>query len=238
MLVLVTRPAPQAAETAARLTLLGHAAIISPVINIVPTGAQWPAIAVDRLIATSARAFEALHVQPDLPSPEARRLIPLSVVGKKTLAAARAAGFAGSAAVAPDVQHFAAALNAPPHSRRALYLAGRERKPEIETICAAAALNVTIVETYGAEPAKQLSDAARAALDAGAIGAVLHYSRRSTAMFLELLEADGFDASALTHLAISEDAAGPLRALDLLHVHVAARPDEDALLALLVRETA
>ena len=77
-----------------------------------------------------------------------------------------------------------------------------------------------VLETYAAAGGGGLSDAALAALDEGAVGAVLHYSQRSAAIFLELLEAAGFDPAALRHIAISEDAAVPLRELDLPHMDV------------------
>lgn len=236
MRVLVTRPAEQAAATAAVLAILGHEAVISPVIEITPTRAKWPSGAVDRLIATSTRAFECLQMEPDFPTAETRRLLPLFVVGDKTLAAARAAGFTGPATVAADVQHLAPLLLANLRRvTRVLYLAGRDRKPDLETICAEAGAPLSIVEVYTAEAKSQLSGEAQAALDEGSVAAVLHYSRRSAAIFLELMEAEGFDSSRLMHVAISEDAAGPLRAPDLSHlrVGVAASPCESDMMVLL-----
>jgi uroporphyrinogen-III synthase len=237
MQVLVTRPAERAAETAAVLAILGHEAVVSPVIQIARTGETWPKRTIDRLVATSARAFEALQMEPDFPTAETRRLLPLFVVGETTLAAARAAGLTGPATCAVDVLHLAPSLLA--HRRpvmRVVYVAGHERKPELEAICTDAGVLLTVVETYSAEAMSQLSDEARAALDEASVGAVLHYSRRSTAIFLELMEADGFDPSQLTHIAISEDAAGPLHVLNLPRVRVAALPDEDSMLALLAAE--
>jgi uroporphyrinogen-III synthase len=236
MQVLITRPLEQAAETAAALAMMGHEAVISPVLEIVATGASWPSETIDCLIATSARAFEALSVAPDFPTLETRRLLPLFVVGETTLAATRKAGFFGPATVAPDVQGLVPLLLA--HLRPGicgLYLAARARKPDLETACAEASTPLQVVETYRAVPATQLSDAARAALDEGSVSAALHYSRRSTAIFVELMEADGFDPASLTHVAISEDAAGPLRVLDLsrLRVRVAASPSESDMLDLL-----
>jgi uroporphyrinogen-III synthase len=230
------RPAEQAAETAAALAVMGYEAVISPVLEIAATGAAWPAQAVDCLIATSARAFEALSIEPDFPTLETRRLLPLFVVGETTLAAARTAGFFGPATVAPDVQHLVPLLL--PHLRPGicgLYLAGHERKPDLETACAEANTPLQIVETYRAAPAPRLSDEARAVLDEGSVGAALHYSRRSTAIFLELMEAEGFDPASLKHVAISEDAASPLRAHDLSHLRVcvAASPSESDMFDLL-----
>ena len=234
MQVLVTRPIEQAVETAAVLAVLGHEAVISPVIAVVPTGAVWPSRTVDFLVATSARAFEALQTEADFPTAEVRRLLPLYLVGQKTLTAARTAGFTGPAVVAAEVKDLAPKLSAQLRSfTRALYLAGRDRKPDLEKMCIDAGFALDLLETYAAAAASRFSDEALAALDDGTIGAVLHYSRRSAAILLELLDAEGFDPASLHHIAISEDAAAPLRASDLASVAVAAQPDEDSMLALL-----
>jgi uroporphyrinogen-III synthase len=234
MQVLVTRPMEQAAETAAILAVLGHEAVISPVIDIAPTGASWPSRTIDFLLATSARAFEALHTAPEFPTAETRRLLPLYLVGQKTLTAARSAGFTGPAIIAADVKDLVPKLIAQLRSyTRALYLAGHDRKPDLEKTCADAGFALDVLETYAAAAASRLHDEALAALDDGAIGAVLHYSRRSAAIFLELLEAEGFDPAALHHIAISEDTAAPLRESDVPSLAVAAQPDEDSMLALL-----
>ncbi len=113
------------------LSILGYDAVLSPVVEIAPTDAQWPHGTIDLLVATSARAFEALLTEPDFPTAEARRLLPLYVVGEKTRDAARFAGFAGPAMMAETAQDLAPKLIAQMRSyTRALYLAGRERKTE------------------------------------------------------------------------------------------------------------
>jgi uroporphyrinogen-III synthase len=234
MQILITRPAEQAHETAVALSILGYEALLSPVVEVAPTDKPWPHGTIDLVVATSARAFEALLTEPDFPTPEARRLMPLYVVGEKTCEAARLAGFTGPAVMAETAKDLAPKLIAQLRSyTRALYLAGRERKPKLEKMCVDAGFTLDVHETYAAAAASRLSDAALAALDEGAVCAVLHYSQRSTAIFLELLEDEGFDPAALRHIAISEDAAIPLRDLDLPHIDVAAQPDESSMFALL-----
>ena len=58
MRVLVTRPLPEANQTATRLAALGHEAVIAPLTTIEPTGAIVPAGPFDLIVATSARALE------------------------------------------------------------------------------------------------------------------------------------------------------------------------------------
>ncbi|MCI0466859.1 MAG: uroporphyrinogen-III synthase, partial [Beijerinckiaceae bacterium] len=112
VLVLLTRALDESLRTAARLAGEGHEAILSPVIEMVPTGAVWPAGVVDGAVATSARAFELLSSTPDWPSPEARRLLPLLLVGERTRQAARDRGFEGPDLIAPDAKALIAQFDA------------------------------------------------------------------------------------------------------------------------------
>ncbi len=63
----------------------------------------------------------------------------------------------------------------------------------------------------------------------------LHYSRRSAALAMDLASAGGAAAHfrLMTHVCLSDDVAEPLIASGTASVHVAARPDEAALLATL-----
>jgi uroporphyrinogen-III synthase len=236
MLVLVTRALDEGMRTAAALAARGHNAILSPVLEMVPTGAEWPAGVVDGALATSAQAFEFFSASPDWPAPEARRLMPLYLVGARTLEAARERGFEGRATLAHDARTLApmvlAALgDAAPG--RLVYLAGRDRKPDLEAELSEAGHVVETVEVYAAEPAEALDPEAAALIESGEIGAALHFSRRSAQLFLELAREAGLDVAGLAHVAISEDAAEPLTAAGAASVRVAAEPNEQAMLQLL-----
>lgn len=231
MLVLLTRALDEGLRTAAKLEAKGHQTLLSPVLEMVPTGAEWPSGVVDAVLATSAQALELLSAVPDWPLPEARRLFPLFLVGARTLEAARERGFEGPAVLEPDAKELAARVKAvlsPPS--RLLYLAGRDRKPNLEAELAAAGHEVETVEVYTAQAADFLSDEALTAIETGEIGAVLHYSRRSAAIFLDLAQAAKVDATPLSHVAISQDAAMPLWERNCKEVHVAEKPNEQAML--------
>jgi uroporphyrinogen-III synthase len=236
MLVLLTRAMDEAMRSAANVAALGHHAILSPVLEMTPTGAEWPAGVIDGVLATSAQAFELLSVSPEWPAPEARRLMPLYVVGERTHAAALERGFEGRAMVAHDAKSLAsdlAALLDGGAPARLVYLAGRDRKPDLEAGLKAAGHAVEAIEVYAAEPADALNPEAAALVESGEIGAVLHYSRRSAQLFLGLSRAVGLDIAGLTHVAISADAAGPLTDAGLKSVRIAGEPKEQAMLALL-----
>ena len=78
-----------------------------------------------------------------------------------------------------------------------------------------------------------MNDAALAFPGTGKIGAVLHYSRRSTDIFLGLARNAGLDLSRTNHVCISHEAAAPLLTAGIHEVLIAKTPDEPAMFALL-----
>ncbi|MGO9132591.1 MAG: uroporphyrinogen-III synthase [Methylovirgula sp.] len=234
MRILLTRARDEAQRTAEKLKAAGHKILVSPVIEMQPLEAAWPDGIIDAVIATSAAAFELAPFTPDCPLPEARRLMRLFVVGLKTAEAARKAGFTGQLIVAPDAKDLAAAvIEKMPASAQLIYLAGRDRKPDLEMRCREAELELVALEVYEARAGDYLSDEAVRAFNGDAIDAVLHYSRRSAEIFLSLAALAGVDARSVRHLAISADAAEPLQDAAYPHVEIAAEPKEQSLLALL-----
>lgn len=231
MLTLVTRAREEAARTAQRLAEAGHEALIAPVIEIRSLPVMWPERRFDAAVATSAHAFSAL-------TGEGRADIlgaPLFAVGARTAQAARAAGFgdvrtaAGAAAGLIDLLRLAG-----PRRGRFLYLAGRDRKPGVEAALAEAGVELAVVETYAAEPAAAFAPDVILRLELAPRGGVLHFSRRSAALCLALAQAAGLDATMrrFVHVAISADAAKPLRDAGLDPI-VAKSPEESELIAAL-----
>jgi uroporphyrinogen-III synthase len=239
MRILLTRAPEDAARTAEKLKAQGHQVLISPVFEIQPREAEWPKGVIDGVVATSAQAFEQAQFADDSPLPEARRLFRLFIVGSKTAEAAKKCGFTGEPFVAQEAKELADALIAklPPFARLA-YLAGRDRKSELETRCKEARLEIIPVEIYEARAAESLSKEVVAAFKANEVDAVMHFSRRSTETFLKLAEAAGVDAKPIRHIAISNDAATPLHAAGATLIVTAFEPKEAAMLALLAEKPA
>src|SRR4051812_45424181 len=228
MRILLTRARADAERSAARLGARGHVCVISPVIEIAAIGAAIPEAAFDAIIATSAHAFAAAHV-PSLTT------IPLYAVGERTREAAEHAGWRAPINVAADAKALIAQLGAAsPPPRRALYLAGRHRKGDIEAAAQDMRLSLEVVEVYVAHDVFTLSDEATRSLARGELDCALHYSRRSTELFIKMvLRADLWaEAAKVRHLALSADAAAALAATGL-RTFVAKEPDEDHLFALL-----
>lgn len=234
MLILLTRALEESKRTAASLAREGHETVLSPVLEMVPTGGLWPAGVIDGVIATSARAFELLSVVADWPLPESRRLVPLLLVGERAREAARERGFEGPALIAPDVKTLVADIcSRSGVPGRLVYLAGRDRKPNLEESLTGAGYAIEPVEVYAAQPADSLSDAALALAGTGKIGAVLHYSRRSSEIFLTLARKEGFGLARQNHVCISHDAAAPLLDAGIHGVLIAKTPDEQAIFVLI-----
>jgi uroporphyrinogen-III synthase len=234
MRILLTRPAAEAPRSAEQLAANGHQIVLSPVIEMCASGAAWPSGVIEGMIATSAAAFELAQFSPEWPSPEARRLFRIFVVGNKTAEAARRCGFAGGIVMAPDAKNLTEAILGAVHApARLVYLAGHDRKPDLETLCRNAGIDLSVVEIYEARAARAFSDEALAAFARGEIDAVLHYSRRSAEIFLDLAGTHRIDPKRLRHAAISSSAAAPLQSKACGSVAVAAEPNEKALLALL-----
>ena len=232
MRLLLTRPAEEAAQTTERLAALGHDALISPVIDIVGLGAPWPAGVVDAILATSGQAFVALEADFGV-SPETRRLLPSYFVGHRTAERARERGFLGPQTVARDAAALVVVLERlTTKPARLVYLAGRVRKPDIESALAVNGMHVVVTEVYDARPAAALRPDIADALRSKKIDGVLHFSRRSAALFIELAQAADAAFASLTHFCLSEDVTAPLREAGCTTIEVAEAPNEAALLAL------
>ncbi len=228
MRVFVLRPDDGARRTAARLRALGHEAISSPVMETVATNAPRPAGAFDAVMATSSQAFSFLNSG----AVASFAHLPIMCVGARTAQAARDAGFGHIMFEAPDATTLAQHIARDNEARSLLYLAGHDRKSDLEETLAAADISVTPWVVYEARPLAALRDEAIANLRAGKLDAALHFSRRSATIFCQRMADAGLEdeARALLHVAISADAAQGLAQIAPPRVRVAVAPDEDRML--------
>lgn len=215
--LLVLRPPPAGARTAAVLRALGHEAVEAPLFTITPLA--WtppPADQFDALALTSANA-------PANAGPELARYreLPLFVVGDATARAAASAGLivhhighGGGATLAEE----AAGMGI----RRMLHLCGREHRPLRGEVA------VTACPVYAAEASHDLPPAAIEAIGRGAV--VLLHSPRAGALFAGLADAAGLARETILLAAISANAAASAGA-GWKAVAIADQPNDDALLA-------
>lgn len=225
MRVLVTRPERQAEATAQRLAGLGHRAYVAPVLEIGATGAPLPSGPFDLLLATSARAFVQAPLRAKILQ------LPLACVGRKTEDAARELGFS-IFCVAPDSDALAKQLVSLGEAKAALYLAGRERKHDLEVLLREKGWRVAVCETYEARKVSAWPDEIRGALARREIEAVLHYSPRSAAIALELIGREA--AKSLIYCCLAPDVASVCRNwAPSGQILAASHPDENSLMTLL-----
>ncbi len=203
---------------------MGFEPLLSPVLEIVATGAAIPKGPFDAVLATSAKGLEFCAEAGEL------QTLPLHAVGARTEKIARELGlrpdlFAGEART---LLPLILARHETP--ARFLYLAGRDRQAALENGLRAAGHDVTIIETYRAQAAECFTDEALRALSRGEVAAVLHYSRRSAGIFLALARDAGLEdaLAGIDHLALSKNVAAPLP-----RARIAGKPDEEHLLRLL-----
>lgn len=217
MRILVTRPEPDNARTAAALRDLGHEAVLAPLLRIESVAeadlrpTPWSGV-----LITSANGARALAGHP-------RRGellgLPVLAVGRSSADAARAAGFTDVNSADGDAsdlarlaaRHFAGARHP------LLYLAGEDRSGDF----AVPGLAVRTVVVYRARAATSLPEQ-------GGFDGVLHFSRRSVETYL----ACGGAVSGPIHYCVSARVAEPLKAAGATRIAVAARPDEASLLSL------
>jgi len=231
--VLVTRPEPDGERTAQKLRARGCDVLLGPVLRIrhledADLGAgPWDAVAM-----TSANAAHALERH-------SRRLevtrLPALTVGRRTAEAARAVGFTNMASANGNEQALAHLIGA--HIARGnilLYLAGEDRAGDLATAVAPHGVRVETVVVYRAVAADRLPEPAAAAVRAGEVNGVLHFSRRSAVIYLDCARAAGVLDSALKpfHYCLSNAVAEPLVAAGASRVMVAQSPEENALLDL------
>ncbi len=230
--MLVTRPDPDASDTAARLGALGIAGVTCPLLvhetlgGSIPDPEGFAAIAL-----TSANALRALAERGQL----ARYCgLPVFTVGDRTAEAARRHGFArvesahgGFADLVDKLAH--TTVGGP-----ILYFAASEPAGDLAKSLAPHGRMVITAQIYAMNPLAAMPDGILADLGSGEIGAVLFYSRRTAATFVRLTQGQlGRQARVrLGMLCLSETVAEPLIDAHFVRVGLADHPSEEAMMSL------
>jgi uroporphyrinogen-III synthase len=234
--ILVTRPVDEAQRTANKLRALGHESLIAPVLHIDPLPdaaiGEGPWAAVLMTSGNAARALMAHARCSDLIR------LPVFAVGRQTADAARLAGFSDVVSSDGDGADLMRLVSARMMDRTQplLYLAGSDVARDLAGDLSARGLTVETVVLYRASAARAFPPEVTAAIRDGAIAGVLHYSRRSAAIFVDCARAGAVlsQIKALTHLCLSDRAAEPLRDIGAADIRIARKPDEAALIDLLL----
>lgn len=229
MRCVVLRPHDQAHATAARLAALGHTALVAPLLTIAPTDEPPPDGPFAGIVLTSANALAGYR---SLAGRAAG--LPVWVVGARTAEALAQDGL-DHVAWAGDAAALAALIVGGAGPSRLLLIGGRDRKAEPAATLLAAGFEVALWNSYEASIVGTLPPAFDADLRAQVLDVALHYSRRSAAAALALVDEAGLAPafSALRHVCLSPDVAAALATLPRDRVVVAPQPDENSLLALI-----
>jgi uroporphyrinogen-III synthase len=232
--LLLTRPEADAERTAAALRGLGHSVFVAPLLRIETFAdaaigqGPWSGIVVTS--ANAARAIAQHNTLPDLLG------LPVIATGDRSAAAMQTLGFQDivSAAggekelVRSAAQHFGAGA-------RLLYLAGADRSGDVAGDLEAERIAVQTITVYRAVPVGALPPPAADALKAG-IDGVLHFSRRSAAVYLDVTLAAGLREQAVdkpVHFCLSHQVAESLAEARAGDIRIAPEPTEAALTALI-----
>jgi uroporphyrinogen-III synthase len=230
--MLVTRPDPDASDTAARLGALGIEGVPCPLLVHqtldvgLPPPEGFAAIAV-----TSANALRALDERGVL----ARYLdLPLYAVGDRTAALARELGFANVTSAQGAFADLAELLVHAPLAGPIFYPAARDMSADLGKSLAPFGRMVITAEVYAMNPVVSLPEGIAEQLGDGEIEAALFYSKRTAQTFVRLVER-GLDKPTRARfgvLCLSEAVAAPLLDAHFVRVGLADHPSEEAMMGL------
>jgi uroporphyrinogen-III synthase len=203
---------------------------VTPAIRIHPVPARLPAAAsLAAVLVTSGNAVDAL--------PQAYRSARLFSVGDATAERARAAGFTQVRSAAGDAEALAGLVIREQNPRHGTLLlaSGQGQGEALAAALRQAGFRVARRVIYAAVPARDLAPAAVAAMLAGRVRAVLFFSADTARQFARLVQHAELDQTlaGVEAISIGRSAAVALEALPWRDIRVAARPNQDEMLALL-----
>lgn len=214
--VWITRAQPGADETAARLSALGYAPLIAPLLTIRPLDVTPDLAGIQALAFTSRNGVQVFAARSD------DRSLPVFAVGDATAASAREAGFAEVRSAGGDIHALAALIRAEGDGRSILHPGAAEPAGDLSALVGAAA-RVTALAVYEA-------------VETGAVAprdwrtVLIHSPRAARALAATPVSWTAKDRIAV---AISNAAALPLAALPFAEIRIAAAPTETSLLTAL-----
>jgi uroporphyrinogen-III synthase len=226
-LIIITRPLDHGLETAQRVRSLGFTPLPDPVLVIRRqewTAPDWTAFTA--LLITSGNALAAL-IGRDVPKDK-----PLFVVGEKTAAAAKAAGFQKIVGVAEKSADLPNLIPQALPKGLLLHLTSEDAHTGFQKELETAGYPITQLIVYKAWPVEELSAATRQALLENRVEGALFYSARSATVFLHLLTRHGLEWATqhMQAFCLSQAVADAASAATWKKIHIAASPTENSLL--------
>jgi uroporphyrinogen-III synthase len=233
MKMLVTRPEPEAAETAARLRALDIEPVVFPLLRFATLPTSLPdAQGFAAMALTSASALRALGERGEL---DRYRGLKAYAVGNHTAEAARTSGFADVVSAGGSLADLAELLAHARLGGPVFYPAARDQSGDLAKSLAPYGVMVVTARVYEMIAAPALPDDLLASLAAGEIGAALFYSRRTAETFIDKAAAFHLPRAVKTKLGmlcISEQVAAPLIEERFVRIGLADYPSEEGMMAL------
>ncbi len=226
--ILITRPEPGATQTASRLTASGFIAIVAPILSVATRHLHPPR----RLTATILTSRNAVAS-----CPLSTHQLPVFTVGTATATTAAEAGFTRIFNADGDATALAELIaNTLSPADGPLFLpTGLGQGKDLAASLRQRGFRVLRRIAYHAAGVADLPHLAASHLRRGDLTTAMFFSGESSHHFVRLLRAAGLTESVrdVEAVAISARAAMPLTPLPWRRISVAAKPNQDAMLALL-----
>lgn len=230
MRVLLTRPLDDAKPLAELLAARGIDSVFAPLLAITYLdGPDIDLTGVQALLVTSANGVRAIAKRSN------DRVVRVLAVGDASARAAKQAGYRDVASASGDVDALADLVkrSCKAEDGALLHVAGTVVAGDLATLLEDYDYRREVL--YEAQTATDLSAETVAAFKNGDIDAVLFYSPRTAKQFFQLIIKAGIELSLkdVEVLCLSKAVARYTVGLGWKQVHIAERPDQDAMLALL-----
>jgi uroporphyrinogen-III synthase len=233
---LITRPLPEAEETAKILQDKGFSTIIDPLLTIhirmdgaseLEKSLQYP---IQTIVLTSANGAKALgHITE-------KRELPILAVGASTAAAAKKLGFHKITVTGENVRLLMDHIvrSCPPKDGDILYISADVITVNLPSLLAAQGFAVKRIIGYYSEETTVLSEKTITLLENKSPSTALFYSKRTAEIFMQL--AANYDLSHITAFALSPAIAEVLHAKQWQGIYSADHPTQESLMALIEKQ--
>jgi len=232
MRALITRPLEDAGELADELRRRGLTPVLAPLLTIHSRAGAAPQLdGVQALLLTSANGARALAAATQI------RNLPVYAVGNASARSATGLGFGDVKSAGGDVEDLARLVceNLDPKSGALYHAAGTRLAGDLAGGLREKGFTVLREALYEAQAATELPPPAKDGLEAGNLDLALFFSPRTAAAFVTLVLDAGLASACegVTAYALSPAVADALSSLPWRAMVVAARPDQESLLAAL-----
>lgn len=230
--MLVTRPEPDAQATAERLSALGIAASLAPLMTRQTLRANLPQT--NGFAALAITSTNALRALADLDVLKPFLLTPVFAVGDRTAHEARLLGFTEVIPAEGTLDSLVTRIALARLSGPVFYPSGKHLSGDLAQALAPHGLMVVTTPVYEMVAETQIAPDIADGLDRGQFGAALLYSRRTAEVFAQLASPHLTDSQkrSLPMLCLSENVASALIDNHFSRILLADHPSEEAMMAL------